>query len=566
MIRTPDVHVTHRPDGSTLLWATHDLPPYPATLITPLNHWADHAPDREFLTEAGGRTLTYAEARDAARTLASGLLSRGLSAERPVMILSGNSIDHAVLGLACLWAGVPYAPVSTAYSLLSTDHAKLGQMVALTTPGLVFAEGDGFAAALRTLPPDVEVLTSLAPLHAAPAALPGAGPDDVAKLLFTSGSTGAPKAVINTHRMLCANQAMIGAHFRFLANAPPVMVDWLPWSHTFGGNNNFNCILTHGGTLHIDAGRPMPGQFGPTLERLRTVTPTVHMAVPKGWDVLAGHLDADPALNRRFWSRMQLPFYAAASLPQPLWDRLGRLSAAATGAAVPMYTGLGSTETAPMAFVHGPGNTAAGHVGLPVCGIEVKLAPVGPKLEARVRGPSITPGYWRDAARTADSFDDEGYFRMGDALAWVGAEPAQGLRFDGRLTEDFKLLSGTWVSVGPLRARFIEAMAPWVRDAVIAGHGRDWLGALLILPEAETPELRARLRAVLAAQLGGSASRIVRVAMLDGAPSIDAGEITDKGSLNQATLLRRRAAEVAALYADPPPAHVICWEGAHVPA
>ena len=568
-IRTPEVLVQRRADGAFLLRAPQELPPYPARLTDRLVHWAHMAPDQAFLITrdgAGWRTLTYGAALRRVRAVAAGLLRRAVSAERPLLILSGNSVPHALVGLAAAHVGVPYAPISVAYSTLSSDHAKLRQIVALTTPGLVFIEGGaGYERARAVLPPDLEVV-SLADLEAGAdeavdRAHAAVRADTVAKLLFTSGSTGAPKAVINTHGMLCANQAMIADHFPFLAQEPPVIVDWLPWSHTFGGNNNFNQVLYHGGTMVLDEGRPMPGQFGPTLDALRAFPPTLHLAVPKGWEELARHLAADPALNRRFWSRLRVPFYAAASLPQPLWDALAELSRAATGQVVAMVTGLGSTETAPMAFCNGPGGRVAGHVGLPVAGVAVKLAPMDGKLEARIRGPSITPGYWRDPARTTAAFDDEGYYRMGDALAWVDpADPQRGLRFDGRLAEDFKLLSGTWVSVGPLRARLIAAMAPHVRDVVVAGHDRDGIAVLLLPAGPVDGAVRAAVGTALTAlarEATGSATRVLRAAFLEGALSIDAGEITDKGSVNQSAILRRRPGEVAALYAERPPAHVI---------
>ncbi len=585
-IRSPEVLVQHRADGCTLLKAPQPLPSYPARLTARLQHWAAAAPNRIFLAERHGmewRSVTYAQAMETVGALAQALLGRDVSSGRPVLILSGNDIDHALLGLACLHVGIPYAPVSEAYSLLSADHVKLRQIVALTTPGLVFvSDAARFKRALQTAVPDgIEVVaarngragdTALDHLMASPAttaviaAAARVGADTLAKLLFTSGSTGAPKAVINTHGMLCANQAMIADHFPFLEREPPVLVDWLPWSHTFGGNNNFNMVLYHGGSLYIDGGRPVPGQFEPTVQALREVAPTLHLTVPKGWEALAQHLRADPALNQQFWSHLRVPFYAAASLPQPLWDELARLSRAATGRELPMVTGLGSTETAPMAFCNGPGATVAGHVGLPVAGVEVKLTPVDGKLEARIRGPSVTPGYWRDPVRTAAAFDNEGYYRMGDALAWVDPEqPGRGLRFDGRLAEDFKLLSGTWVSVGPLRARLIAALSPYLRDVVIAGHDRDYIAVLAIPanPAAADPAVGEALLAALAAlraEATGSSTRVMRLAFTHGPLSIDAGEVTDKGSLNQAAVLRRRADEVAALFADPPPPNVLCLQ------
>ena len=577
MERNQGLEVEHREDGCIFLHMREALPAYPARVTERLVHWAHHSPEATFLAERDGtgwRRLSYGQALQSIRRVAQGLLARDLSADRPVMILSGNSIDHAVLGLACLHIGVPYAPVSTAYSLVSRDHAKLRSLVALTTPGLVFASGPAFANSLHAvIPPDAEAVADLATLMQPPtAAVDSAadlvGADTIAKLLFTSGSTGAPKAVINTHRMLCANQAMIASQFRFLAQEPPVLVDWLPWSHTFGGNHNFNLVLFNGGSLFIDPGRPLPGQFGATIAALREVAPTLHLTVPKAWDELAPYLRDDPALNRHFFSRLRVPFYAAASLPQPLWDELERLSAAATGKALPMITGLGSTETAPMALITDGLDGQAGRVGLPVPGVKIKLAPVDGKVEMRIKGPSIMPGLWRDPARTAAAFDDEGYYRTGDALTWVdAAEPGKGLRFDGRLAEDFKLSTGTWVSVGPLRNALIAALAPDVRDIVVAGHGRDTLAVLAIPYDpliAADAVARGRIARILEtlAEAAGSASRVTRLAFLVDPLSLDAGEVTDKGSVNHSAVLRNRAAEVAALYRDPPAAHLICVSAA----
>ena len=569
------LHVEHRSDGSTILRSTVALPPYPARLTDPLAHWAAATPDATFLAERDGvgwRRLSYRAALDGARAIGTALLGRAVSAERPVLILSGNSIDHALLALACLHIGVPYAPISTAYALASQDLAKLRQIVALATPGLVYAAGAEYRRAIdAVLPPDVQWLDDLAPslatvpgaaMDAAAARVDG---DTVAKLLFTSGSTGAPKAVINTHRMLCANQAMLAVGIGHFLREPPVLLDWLPWSHTFGGNHNFNLVMFRGGTLFIDPGRPVPGQFDATVAALREVAPTLHLAVPKAWEELAARLRADPALNRAFHSRLRVRFYAAASLSQPLWNELAALSREATGKELPMLTGFGSTETAPMALCTDGLDGRAGHVGLPLPSLTVKLAPVAGKLEIRLRGPSIMPSYWRDPARTADAFDADGYYRLGDAVAWVDPDaPERGLRFDGRLAEDFKLATGTWVSVGPLRTRLIAAMAPHVRDIVLAGHDRDTITALALPFDpaaAHDPTVRAELTATLAALAAvapGSAARVTRMAFLASALSIDDGEVTDKGSLNQAAVLRCRTGEVAALYAEPPPPHVLC--------
>ncbi len=570
--------IERRGDGVTLLCATGELPPYPRRVTDRLVHWAETTPEVTFLAEPstdGWRRLTYAAALCQVRAIGQALLDRGLSSERPVLILSGNGIEHALLALACQHVGVLYAPISAAYSGANSDLVKLRQIVALTTPGLVFARGAGFRRALdAVVPPGCEAIDSLddllatAPTEAVETAQAAIDGDTVAKLLFTSGSTGTrPKAVITTHRMLCANQSMMHLGFGYLlGDEKPIMVDWLPWSHTFGGSHNFNMVLFAGGTMYLDVGRPLPGQFGPTLEAIREVAPTLYLAVPKAWEELARAMRADPALNRRFHERLRVRFYAAAALSQPLWDELDALAAEATDHELPMITGLGSTETAPMGTcTDGTRAGRAGDIGMPVPGITLKMVPTDGKLELRVSGPCITPGYWRDPEKTAAAFDDEGFYCMGDAVAWIDPlDPARGLRFDGRLAEDFKLMSGTWVSVGPLRARLIAAMAPWVRDVVIAGHDRDEVTALLLPFDpkyASDPAVRTALTDVLgelAATAAGSSARVVRVAFLAGPLSLNAGEVTDKGSVNQAAVLRCRPDEVTALYADPPPPQVMC--------
>ena len=566
------LQVIPREDGCTLLHMREVLPDYPARVSERLCHWAAVTPHATFLAErdgAGWRRLTYRQALVDVRAVAQGLLERDLSVHRPVVILSGNSIHHAVLGLACLHVGIPYIPVSTAYSFVGADLGKLRLLLRLTTPGLVFAEGAARVDLLgAAIPLSVETANDLASIAQQPGpevdvAAELVGEETIAKLLFTSGSSGAPKAVINTHGMLCSNQAMIASRFRFVLLEPPVLVDWLPWSHTFGGNHNFNLVLFNGGSLFIDPGRPLPGQFRATVAALREVAPTLHLTVPKAWAELAPHLRADPALNRHFHSRLRVSFCAGASLPQALWDELGRLSAEATGQTVPMVTGLGSTETAPMAMVTDGADGQAGRVGLPVPGVQVKLTPVDGKLEMRIKGPSVTPGFWRDPERTAAAFDAEGYYRTGDALIWVDpAQPGKGLCFDGRFSEDFKLSSGTWVSVGPLRDKLIAAMTPDVRDIVVAGHDRDVLAVLAIPHDpaiATDRAVRNRIGAILRtlAQTAGSATRVERFAFLVGPLSLDVGEVTDKGAVNQAAVLRNRAVDVAALYAEPPAPHVI---------
>jgi len=585
-IRNSDVAVERRADGTVLVTPVEDIAPYPPRLTDRLEHWAAVAPDRVFLAEraadGGWRTLTYAEARAAARRLGQALIDRGLSADRPLLILSGNSIGHATLALAAHYVGVPYCPVSPAYSLVSQDFGKLRFAIALLTPGLVFAEGEAYARALAAaVPPGIEVATDLAALAAAPTAAvdraqQAVGPDTIAKFLLTSGSTGQPKAVINTQRMLCSNQTMIRNVFAFMQDEPPTIVDWLPWNHTFGGNHNVGLVLFNGGSLYIDDGRPTPQGIAATIRNLREVAPSVYFNVPKGFESLIPHLRDDAVLRERFYSRLQMTFYAAAGLAGHIWSALDELALATVGRKVPMMTGLGATETAPFALSVSPDTSRSGRVGLPVPGVQLKLAPVNGKLEARVRGPNVTPGYWRQPELTAAAFDDEGFYRFGDALR--PADPRdvrQGYVFDGRLSEDFKLSTGTWVSVGPLRAGVIAACAPYVRDVVIAGHDRDRVTALLLpdldacgalCGEAPLAEMMAHegLRrivherlAVLAAAATGSSNRIARAILLDEHPSIDVGEVTDKGSINQRAVLEHRAALVEELYAAAPSARTL---------
>ena len=594
---SPDLEIDHRADGSRILRSRQALLPYPRVLGVWLEQWARTAPERVFLAERDGtgdwRRVSYGEAFHAARAIGSALIARGLSAERPVVILSENSIDHALLMLGALQVGVPVAPVSVAYSRLSQDFAKLRHIVALVRPGLVYArDGGAFASALAALdlggaeivvsvnpPPDRAAtafadLLATAPSAAGDAAHAASGPDSVAKILFTSGSTGMPKGVINTQRMLCANQQMIAQLWPFLAVRPPVIVDWLPWNHTFGANHNFNLVLRHGGTLYIDEGKPAPGLIERSLANLREVAPTLYFNVPLGFAMLVDHLERDDALARNFFARLDLLFYAAAALPQPIWERLERISRKARGAPIPMVSAWGATETAPMATsVHFP-IARAGNIGLPPPGAELKLVPQGAKLEMRVRGPHVTPGYWRRPDLTAAAFDEDGFYLTGDAGRFEDeTAPACGIVFDGRLAENFKLTSGVWVNVGALRIAAIAACAPLVADAVIAGHDRDEIG-LLVFPNVAAcralcamlrqdapvadiiaqPTVREALRLRLQAYNAtaqGSSTRIARALLLAEPPSIDANEITDKGYINQRSVLERRAALVAALYDDP---------------
>jgi len=398
-------------------------------------------------------------------------------------------------------------------------------------------------------------------------------PDTIAKFLFTSGSTGTPKAVISTNRMLCSNQAMLTAAYRFLEDEPPVIVDWLPWNHTYGGSHNFNMVLTHGGTLYIDEGNPTPLGVPRTVRNLREIAPTIYYNVPKGYEALVPHLRADKVLRDTFFSRVKVLCYAGASLNLPTWHALRELSINACGERVIFLSSIGSTETSPLALTctfdfHRPGN-----IGVPAPSVELKLLPTEGKLAALVRGPNITPGYWRQEQLTREAFDDEGFYKLGDALKWADPnDPAQGLLFDGRLAEDFKLASGTWVSVGPLRARFIDHFAPYVRDVVIAGADRDDVTALVFpeieacrslcgdlagaKPDAIIADKRieqhfATLLSKLATLSSGSSTRVCRLLLAAVPPSIDTGEMTDKGSINQRAVLKSRAALVDELYSEP---------------
>ena len=598
-----DVAMMRRDDGAIFLRSPHVLGPYPRCVTERLERWAHETPDRVLVAQrdphGGWRTLTYGEALARVRVLAQALLDRKLSTERPLAILSENDIEHLLLMLAAMHVGVPCAPISPAYSLISTDFAKLRQIVALVTPGLVFAaSGERFGKAIEAaVPPGTEVVVAQAPVPGRGARLFGdlearattdavdrahaaVEPETIAKFLFTSGSTGQPKAVINTHRMLCANQQMIAQALPFLTQVPPILVDWLPWHHTAGGNHNIGLVLYNGGTLHIDEGRPVPGLIERTVHNLREVAPTIYFNVPRGYDALLPHFRNDETLRRTFFSRLGLIQYAAAVLPQPVWKAYEELAIATCGERILWITGYGATETAPFAMSTNRGAARAGTVGLPVDGVEMKLVPTGEKLEARFRGPSITPGYWRQPELTQAAFDEEGFYRTGDSMQFIDpANPEQGLEFDGRITEDFKLTTGTWVSVGPLRARVVAAWSPFVQDVVITGHGRDTVGALVfpnveacrsLCPNLSATEsaavvlrhtaLRARFQALidtLASQATGSSTRIARAMLLEAPPSIDASEITDKGSINQRAVLEHRAALVESLYAEPPAANVL---------
>jgi feruloyl-CoA synthase len=575
----PEFDYERRADGTILMRQRGALPPWQPTLSAYLAQFAQAAPERTFLARrvAGGdwRHVSYAEALDTARRIGAALLALGLGPDRPVLILSENSLEHALLGLGAMWAGVPFAPVSPAYALVSTDHGKLRDIAALLNPGLVFADdGAAFGPALAALAaPGRRVVTlsggpagaiPFADLCATPpggadAAQAATGPDTVVKYLFTSGSTGAPKAVVNTHGMISSNQAMVRDCYRFLTDAPPVILDWAPWNHTAAGNKVFHMALTNGGTYHIDDGRPGP-RIAETLRNLREIAPTWYFNVPVGWDALSHALEEDRALAERFFSRLDMMMYAGAGMAQHTWDRLQRVARRVTGRDVILATGLGSTETAPFALASAEVLDRSGNVGVPARGITLKLVPIEDKLEARLKGPSIMPGYYGDPARSAEVFDEEGFYRLGDALRPADPEDyAKGFFFDGRIAENFKLATGTWVGVGAVRAVLVDALGGLARDAVIVGEDRTELGALLLLAPRAEAMAEADLHAALAERLAahaaaatGSAARVRRLAVLARPPALDRGELTDKGSLNQRALRAHNAAQIAQLYEGGP--------------
>jgi len=581
----PRVVAQERADGALILRSAEPLGAYAPSMAHLFRAGAEAHPERVLATQPAGdgrRSLRWGEARDRADAIAQALLDHGLGAERPLMILSGNSLEHLVLTLAAYTAGVPVLPISAAYSLLSSDHGRIREIAARCTPGMVFAEdAEGFGPALHALADDVPVrVTDLAdlerttPTDAVERAYAALGPDTVAKLLFTSGSTGAPKGVVNTHRMICSNQQALAQCWPFLRSEPPVLVDWLPWSHTFGGNHNLHQVVTHGGTLHIDNGRPVPALFDRTVKTLREIAPTAYYNVPAGYALLAPRLEADRELAATFFSRLRFMFYAAAALPEALWERLRVLADAVADHAVPLTAAWGTTETAPGATTAHFASARCGCIGVPLPGVTIKLVPDGDKREIRLTGPNVTPGYHRDQVATAAAFDEEGFYRTGDAARLVDpADPARGLLFDGRLAEDFKLANGTFVRVGRLRTALVSAAGGVLADAAIAGHDGPYAAALAWVNRDEArragagadevplddPALRGHLAAALATlnDGAGSAARIERVLLLEEPPDMDAGEITDKGYVNQRAVLTRRAADVARLLADPPDPAVI---------
>jgi len=596
------VSTSETADGTLVIESPVPLGDYENHLGEMLRRWAKAAPERVFLAERAAdgdwRRLDYAHTAAQANRISQALLDRGLSADKPAMILSGNSIDHALLALGAMQVGIPIVPVSPAYSLMSEDYGKLNALFELCRPGLIYvAQGEPFARALAQLPLEAtELVVSERPPADMPVtdfaellettvtpavdeAFAAVAPESTAKILFTSGSTGMPKGVINTQRMLCANQKSVALVWPFIEQAPPVLVDWLPWNHTFGGNHNFNLILRNGGTMYIDAGKPLPGLIEQSVANLREISPTVYFNVPVGYSMLLPLLEKDELLRASFFRNLKLIFYAAAALSQDLWQRLEQVSLLARGEKVPMTSSWGSTETAPLATsAHFP-LRQAGNIGIPVPGVSLKMLSSGDKMELRVKGSNVTPGYYREPELTEQMFDEQGYYRIGDAGRLVDAnDPAKGILFDGRLAEDFKLSSGSWVAVGALRIAVIAAASPVMQDAVVTGANRDWIGLLawpnlaacrnlagatdelplqeLVADEAVTTKLVAGLQAYNANQRGSS-TRVHRVMLMSEPPQIDANEVTDKGYINQRAVLERRATLVERLYAKTPGEEVL---------
>lgn len=593
-----------RDDGSIVIRSADPLGTYPRSIIDALKHWAEKSPDRVLIADRAGegwRKLTFVQVVDKIQPLAQALLNANLSQERPLIILSGNEIEHFLLGMAALWVGIPYAPISPAYSLISTDFGKLKHIAKILTPGMIYAsDGAAFRAAIEAgFDGQVPVTTRTNPIPsragysfddllktpvspAVAAVNQAITPDTIAKFLFTSGSTGMPKGVITTHRMMACNQQMILQALAFLADEPPILLDWMPWNHVAGGSHNVGIALYNGGTFYIDDGQPTPARFGRTLENLSMVQPTFFTNVPKAYEALVSAFNENPLARKNLFANLKLMQYAGAGLSQHVFDGLAKASVAETGERVLMITGYGSTETAPFAFTTTWPVEQAGHIGLPAAGMEIKLVSNAEKLELRIKGPNVTPGYWRDAEKTAEAFDEEGYYCIGDAVKLV--DPLNldlGLVFDGRVTEDFKLSTGTWVNFAAIRSAVISACAPLIRDVVITGLDRNFIGAM-IFPDLQACCRHAGLAAhtdaavvfgharvierfqtalsELALKATGSSNHVARAILLGDPPDIDKGEVTDKGSINQRAARTHRAELMQRLYADEPGQAVMIFD------
>jgi len=584
-----DVASTHREDGTILVWQTTPLGPYPDRLSDRIHHYADTTPNTTWMAERDANNIwaktTYADLLHNIRAIGQALLNLGLTADKPLVILSGNSVAHGLMALGAQYVGVPSAALAPAYSTTTGSYGKLHQIKAQITPGAVFADDPAaFAPALSAVFPDIPHLCATNPTwqtllttpvtQAVDDANRATGPDTVAKFMFTSGTTGSPKPVITTQRMLCSNMEMVRDCYAFLKTDPPILLDWAPWNHVASGNKVFNMALYNGGSYYIDAGKPAPGLFDITLQNLHDVSPTWYFNVPAGFEMLVEAMRSDSALAQTFFRNLKLMMYAGASMADHTWKALDQLAIATTGERIFLGTGLGATETSPDVLFCTEPQDVPGNIGIPMKGLTLKLVPTDGKLEAHVKGPSITPGYWRDPDLTAKAFDAEGYYNLGDALRFADpTDPAKGFFFDGRTAENFKLTTGTWVSVGTLRAKLTDALGGLARDVVIVGEGHSSLGALMVpfrpalerlvpdstdMPDATLcahpavrTEITKRLKAYNTAA-HGSSTRVPRVMFLTDPLDLNKGEVTDKGSLNQRAVLRHRADLAEALYTDDP--------------
>ncbi|MDG1471834.1 MAG: feruloyl-CoA synthase [Ascidiaceihabitans sp.] len=593
-LKAHSVQREDRADGSIILNAGFEHGPVAPNTGTWLHQWALATPDQILIAQrsgAGWQSETYASVLQKVRRIAGALLARGLGADTRIMILSGNGIDHALLSLAAQYVGIPSVPVAEQYSLIPAAHGRLKYIADLVRPQLVFAsDGTAYADAIKLVgcdavctDPGVSNATSFADFMAgsedgvdAAHALVNAG--TVAKILMTSGSTSDPKGVLTTQGMMCTNQEQLAGCLPFLTTRPPILVDWLPWNHVFGGSHNFNMALANGGSLYIDDGKPMPAMFRRTLENLGKVSGTLSFNVPVGFAQLVQAMENDAALRQSYFSKLDMIFYAGASLPQDTWDALERMALDTCGRLPLITSSWGLTETAPAALLQYQPATCAGMVGVPVPGVQVKLIPdADNRCEVRVKGASIMTGYFENPVKTAEAFDEEGYFRTGDAMRFVDEDdPSQGLRFEGRISEEFKLQTGTWVHAATLRLATLAALTPWAQDVVITGAGRADLGVLIVPNMAHLtaldlqpavdagaltdPVMMAAIGeklAIFSARATGSATRIARALVMADPPSMGAGEATAKGNINFAKLLSNRGDLLERLYSNDPATIVV---------
>ncbi|WP_068299723.1 feruloyl-CoA synthase [Pararhodobacter sp. CCB-MM2] len=586
----PEIEWEHREDGSLLVWQKGKLDAYPVRMSDKIHEWAGKTPDVTWMAERGPdgdwQRTSYAEMLAAVRAIGQYLLDLGLSTERPLVILSANSVAHGLMALGAQYVGIPSAAIAPAYALASGEYGKLESVRDQITPGAVFAEDTTpFLPAIEAVFPGLPLLGKAGPglaldwaallatpvTEAVDAANAATGPDTVAKFLFTSGTTGSPKAVTQTQRMMCANMEQMTECYAFLRDEPPVILDWAPWNHVAAGNLVFNATIYNGGTFYIDGGRPTPKMMPETIRNLREVGTNWYFNVPFGYEMLVEAMENDLELAKAFFGKLQFKYYAGAAMAAHTWAALEKLAIKATGQRVQLGTGLGATETAPFAIFNTDPDAAPGNLGVPAKEVILKLVPVEGKWEVRVKGPNVTPGYWRNPKLTAEAFDEEGFYCLGDALKFADPDdPSKGFFFDGRVAENFKLSTGTWVGVGALRAKLTDALGGYARDAVIVGEGEDSLGALLVpfrpaieklvpggegMADAELfthPTLRAELATRLKAYNAtatGSSLRVPRVMMLVEPLDLQKGEVTDKGSVNQRAVRAQRADLVAALYA-----------------